>query len=134
MLPAWCGLGLSATAEVRLSPSADILFGSTRGLEAETRGYVTAWALNADGRLADPHAEQNALHRFETRTSGGWANAIAVCPILGPDGEVYLTLTDSEEGFIQILCFTREDGFKVVDEVKLGDSKEKVGASVAVWL
>jgi hypothetical protein len=117
-----------------LSPFADILFGSTRGLEPETKGYVAAWALSPDGRLADSQAEQNALHRFETRTSGGWANAIAVCPTLGKNGEVYLTLTDSEEGFIQVLSFTRETGFKVVDEVKLGTAEEKVGASVAVWL
>lgn len=122
-------------AEVRLSPSADTLFGSTRGLEAKTKGYVAAWALRPDGRLVNPDPEQ-CMHRMQTRTSGGWANAIAVCPTLGGKDldQAYLTLTDSEEGFIQVLGFTREHGFKVLDEVKLGGEDEQVGASVAVWL
>ena len=93
---------------------------------------MTAWSINAEGRLLEP--EQNALHRFETRTSGGWANAIAVCPTVGPSGEIYLSLADSEEGFLQILGFTKEAGFRVIDEVKLGSEAEKVGASVALWL
>lgn len=122
--------------EVRLSPAADVVFGSVRGLEAHTNGYVTAWRLNPDGRLADPVGADkgDATHRFKTRTSGGWANAIAVCPNLGPRGEVFLSLTDSEEGFIQVLSYTAEDGFKVVDEVRVGSKEEQVGASVAVWL
>lgn len=115
-----------------MSPNADTLFGSTRGLEAHTKGFVTAWDLLPNGRLARPN--QDAKHRFETRTSGGWANAIATCPTLGPNGEVYLTLTDSEEGFLQVLSYSKQDGFKVVDEVRLGSEKEQVGASIAVWL
>lgn len=119
-------------AEVRLSPNADTLFGSTRGLEAHTKGYVTAWDLLPNGRLARPN--QDAKHRFQTRTSGGWANAIAACPTLGPNGEVFLTLTDSEEGFLQVLSYSKQDGFKVVDEVRLGSKEQHVGASIAVWL
>ncbi|RSH95752.1 hypothetical protein EHS25_000844 [Saitozyma podzolica] len=122
--------------EVRLSPSADILFASTRGLEPHTKGYVVAWSLTPSGRLAVPalDGDDTSLHRFETRTSGGWANAIAVCPELGPRGEVFLTLTDSEEGFVQVLSYTRDEGFEVLDEVPVGSSGEHVGASVAVWL
>jgi hypothetical protein len=122
--------------EVRLSPSADLLFASTRGLEPQTKGYVAAWALTPSGRLAVPplDGDDTNLHRFETRTSGGWANAIAVCPELGPGGEVFLTLTDSEEGFVQVLSYTRDEGFEVLDEVPVGSSGEHVGASVAVWL
>jgi hypothetical protein len=117
---------------VRLSPNADTLFGSTRGLEAKTKGYVAAWDLLPNGRLAK--SNEDAKHRIETRTSGGWANAIAACPSLGPQGEVFLSLTDSEEGFIQILSYTKAGGFKVADEVKLGSDSEQIGASVAVWL
>lgn len=122
----------SRYVEVRLSPNADTLFGSTRGLEAHTKGYVTAWDLLPNGRLARPN--QDAKHRFQTRTSGGWANAIAACPRLGPNGEVFLTLTDSEEGFLQVLSYSKQNGFKVADEVRLGSEKEHVGASIAVWL
>jgi len=121
--------------EVRLSPDASVLFGSTRGLEPETKGWVTAWNLTPEGRLVDPVGAANgdATHRFQTSTSGGWANAIAVCPNYGPRGEVFLTLTDSEEGFIQILSYLPSEGFKVVDEVSVA-TKDAHGASVAVWL
>lgn len=122
--------------EVRLSPDASVLFGSTRGLEPKTKGWVTAWRLSPDGRIlnADAAAKGEATHRFETRTSGGWANAIAVCSNFGPNGETFLTLTDSEEGFVQVLSYLPESGFKVVDEVKVGNKDKPVGASVTVWL
>lgn len=116
--------------EVRLSPLSDLLFGSTRGLEKDTPGYVTAWNLRPDGTFASV----KPVHTFQTRTSGGWANAIAVCPNLGPKGEVYMTLTDSEEGFVQILEYTSSKGFEVVDEVKVSTEKEHVGAATTVWL
>lgn len=121
--------------EVRLSPSGDLLFGSTRGLSPATKGYVTAWGLNVDGRLSTTQTigTDTSLHRLETHTSGGWANAIAVCPDLGPHGEVYMTLTDSEEGSVQMLAYKRDTGFIVVDELRL-ESPPSRGASVAVWL
>jgi carboxy-cis,cis-muconate cyclase len=122
--------------EVRLSPDARVLFGSTRGLEKGTRGWVTAWNLTPEGRLVDAKGADAgaATHRFETPTSGGWANAIAVCPNYGPRGEVFLTLTDSEDGTLQVLGYLPDEGFKVVDEVKVGTGGDEHGASVAVWL
>lgn len=111
--------------EVRTSSSAKTLFGSTRGLTPSTRGFVVAFALLPSGLLAST----TPSHRFETRTSGGWANAIAPCPYEGPNGQVWLTLTDSEIGFVQLLQWTENHGFNVVDEVVLGDD---IGASVAV--
>lgn len=119
--------------EVRLSPDNRWVFGSVRGLTPEKRGYVAAWKLRPDGRFENP-GHDTADHRFQTSTSGGWANAIAVCPNAGPNGEVWLTLTDSEEGFVQMLEFSASCGFKVVDEVRVGSESEHVGASVAVWL
>ncbi|BEJ15827.1 hypothetical protein CspHIS471_0504320 [Cutaneotrichosporon sp. HIS471] len=116
--------------EVRLSPMADVVFGSTRGLEKGTLGYVTAWNLRPDGTFASTEA----THRFQTRTSGGWANAIAVCPNLGPKGEVFMTLTDSEEGFVQMLAYTSDKGFEVVDELKLSTEQELVMCATTVWL
>lgn len=122
--------------EVRLSPTAHFLFGSTRGLDSCTKGYVTAWGLGGDGRLSGKQGmgKDTSLHRLETRTSGGWANAIAVCPYLGPSGEVYLTLTDSEVGFVQVLAYGADTGFIVLDELSLGTDSKHVGASVTVWL
>lgn len=115
--------------EVRLSPLADVVFGSTRGLKEGKRGWIAAWRLRPDGTLAEG---DKVAHRFETRTSGGWANAIAVCPNLGKNGEVYLTLTDSEACSISMLSYTNETGFTVLDELKLNDDEH--GAAVAVWL
>lgn len=136
ILPPGADAKLYWADEVRLSPGADVLFGSVRGLEPGTLGHVAAWRLNGDGTLCDPvaAAKGDAAHRFETRTSGGWANAIAVCPAVGPKEEVYLTLTDSEEGFVQVLEYTADGGFEVVDEVKVGSEEEPVGAATAVWL
>lgn len=113
--------------EVRLSPMADVVFGSTRGLKDGTRGWVAAWNLRPDGTMQGTEP----AHRLETRTSGGWANAIAVCPDLGPEGEVYLTLTDSEGCAVSILSYTPA-GFTVLDELKLNDFEH--GSAVAVWL
>lgn len=122
--------------EVRLSPTAEFLFGSTRGLDPCTKGYVTAWGLGPDGQLSEKQVtgRDTSLHRLETRTSGGWANAIAVCPHLGPSGEVYLTLTDSEVGFVQVLAYGRDTGFVVLDEIGLGTDSKHIGASVTIWL
>lgn len=122
--------------EVRLSPTAEFLFGSTRGLDPGTNGYVTAWRLDPDGQLSEKQVtgKDISLHRLETRTSGGWANAIAVCPNLGPQGEVYLTLTDSQVGSVQVLAYGRDTGFIVLDELSLGTASNKIDASVAIWL
>jgi hypothetical protein len=47
---------------------------------------------------------------------------------------VFLTLTDSEDGTLQVLGYLPDEGFKVVDEVKVGTGGDEHGASVAVWL
>lgn len=132
ILPAGDDCGLYWADEVRLSPDAKVLFGSTRGLKSETKGWVSAWALDDAGRLKQ--ASEEATHRFQTRTSGGWANAIAVAPALGPNGESLIALTDSEEGFVQMLSYTAKDGFKVLDELKLGEPGEEHPAATVVFV
>jgi hypothetical protein len=132
-------------AEVRTSPSGDTLFASTRGLEHTEKGYVIAVPIDtATGYMVPTHTsspdEVEPLHRWQTPTSGGWANAISVCPTVGPRGEVFICLTDSEEGWVWMLRWTREDGFEIVGTVNLNDANDEefgerdVGASVAVWL
>lgn len=132
ILPADDDCQLYWADEVRLSPDAKVVFGSTRGLKPETKGWVSAWALDENGRLKV--ADEQPQHRFQTRTSGGWANAIAVAPNMGPNGESYIALTDSEEGFVQMLSYTQEKGFEVLDELKLGDKGEEHPVSVVAWL
>lgn len=132
ILPEGDDCGLYWADEVRLSPDARTLFGSTRGLKPETKGWISAWQLDENGRLKT--AGEQPKHRIQTRTSGGWANAIACAPNLGPNGETFIALTDSEEGFVQMLAYTEEKGFEVLDELKLGEEGEEHPVSVVAWL
>lgn len=108
------------------------MFASTRGLKPETRGWVAAFELDAEGYVADPSGKPLSL--FETPTSGGWANAIEPAPFVpAPEGDrdtAWIALTDSEEGLVMVL---RWDGrsFEEVARVQLPDM---AGAATAVWL
>lgn len=86
------------------------------------------------------------MHRWQTPSSGGWANAISICPETGPCGEIYLCLTDSEWGYVWALEWTREGSFEIIGSLNLNEvtndcytpeqrrgPKEDIGASVAVW-
>ncbi|KAI9720746.1 MAG: hypothetical protein M1828_005537 [Chrysothrix sp. TS-e1954] len=121
--------------EVRISPSypgtpPKYLYASTRGLEASTNGYVSVFKLEKDGALVG-----DAIDCFETRTSGGIANAIEPAPYsANTRGIEYLTLTDSQEGWVSVLSF---DGSTIKEVAKLklqGNDSEVVQAATAVWL
>lgn len=130
--------------EVRLSTGPDrmrprYMYASTRGLVAETKGYVAVFRLDGDGRLAN----DTALDIWETPTSGGIANAIEPAPWgaqQGPDtseeelATEYLALTDSEEGWVSILGFKGK--VSEVARVNLGKTEDGqvVQAATAVWL
>ncbi|KAJ9101802.1 hypothetical protein QFC21_003141 [Naganishia friedmannii] len=141
--------------EVRTSPAGDVLFASTRGLKPSEKGYIIAIALDpATGLFSGEsnidatsgNEEHTSLHRWETLTSGGWANAIAVCPEVGSNGEVWISLTDSEEGWVWMLQWMLARGFEIVGRVYLNqveegnikeeetaEGKDVIGASVTVW-
>ncbi|OQO10972.1 hypothetical protein B0A48_05227 [Cryoendolithus antarcticus] len=107
------------------------MYASTRGLKAETKGYVAVFVLRSDGTLA----HERALCIWQTPTSGGIANAIEPAPRSGGDEVEYLALTDSEEGLVMVLSF---DGgvVKEVARVALGktDDGQVIQAATAVWL
>ncbi len=137
----------SPHTEVRLSPSCDALFGSTRGLNPSTKGYITSFPLSSAGYIihrddtisqSDKAYIHAPSHIHQTPTSGGWANAISACPILGPNGEVWLTLTDSEKGFVLSYGWTEKVGFVLRGEwICPQDTTEEadvVGASVVAWV
>lgn len=129
--------------EVRLSSNTETLFGSTRGLYSSHRGYITSFPLLTSGL---PHSSSSQIdqdvnppHIYQTRTSGGWANAISIAP-RHPNGhreseEEFIALTDSEKGFVQILKWTpgRSGGFETVADYVLSTDDDVIGASVAVW-
>jgi carboxy-cis,cis-muconate cyclase len=119
--------------EVRISPSSQYLYASTRGLEPTQRGWVAVFSLLPSGLLAS----ETPLALWETPTSGGWANAIEPAPKplstlgAGAEGGVdYLALTDSEEGLVMVLSW---DG-KTIEEVARVKLDGGAGAATAVWL
>ena len=125
--------------EVRLSTGPDAskpryMYTSTRGLKADTKGYVAAFALNDDGLVAS----ESAIHIWQTPTSGGLANAIEPAPWTNKqseEGVEYLAMTDSEEGWVFMLSFDGHE-IKEVARLSLGTTEggEVVGAATAVWL
>jgi carboxy-cis,cis-muconate cyclase len=121
--------------EVRLSTRSATpryMYASTRGLAAETKGYVAVFELRPDGSVVS----EDAIHIWETPTSGGIANAIEPAPWSEDFEEVeYLAMTDSLEGWVFMLSF---DGKEVreVARVSLGQTNagDVVQAATAVWL
>lgn len=109
------------------------MYASTRGLEAETKGYLAVFALDENGLVDQTLGDSGLLDMWQTPTSGGWANAVQPGPTI--DGVEYLALTDSEEGLVMVLAW---DGQKIKEcgRVRLeGGTEGKVeGAATAVWL
>ena len=111
-----------------------VLYASNRGLEAGTKGYVAAYALDEHGHIDKTAGEKGLLHMWETPTSGGWANAIQPAPkgTTGEDDTEYISLTDGEIGMVMILGFNGKTGrFSELARVRLD---EGAGAATAVWL
>lgn len=121
--------------EVRLSTGSNTpkyMYASTRGLADETKGYVAVFELKPDGSVVS----DQAIHIWETPTTGGIANAIEPAPSsANHDGVEYLAMTDSLEGWVFILSF---DGKEVREVARVNLGKTEGGAVVqaatAVWL
>lgn len=132
---------------VRLSPDGSHLFATTRGMRKDVQGYVAVWRLdpaNDAARALTDDAEMN-LHRvvtYQTRNSGGKANAIEFAPRYGGNASGgssvsldYAILTDDQEGYISVLEWDGAD-LRDVSTVQLPalESGELQGASQAVWV
>lgn len=123
--------------EVRLSSvapggSPKYMYASTRGLQADTRGYVAVFEIDEHGAIIS----EEAIDIWETPTSGGIANAIEPAHWRKEhEGNEYLAMTDSEEGWVFALCF---DGEKITEVARLNLGKTDEGgivqAATAVWL
>lgn len=117
-----------------------------------TKGFVAVWSINGDGTLGSSELLEEGegentrdhapLDRFETKTSGGKANAVESFPFHTSQKGVkeerdWVLLTDDEDGWVWVLEW---DGVRIRElaGVRLGEgaSEEErgTGASHAVWL
>ncbi|ETN46948.1 uncharacterized protein HMPREF1541_01137 [Cyphellophora europaea CBS 101466] len=137
IIPAEMSPKLFWADEVRTSFSSGsqpkYMYASTRGLEAETKGYLAVFALTEEGLVDEKQGDKGLLDMWQTPTSGGWANAVQPGPTV--DGMEYLALTDSEEGLVMV-CSWDGQTIRECARVKLqGGTEGKVeGAATAVWL
>ncbi|KAF9505991.1 hypothetical protein BS47DRAFT_1334019 [Hydnum rufescens UP504] len=129
------------------SNSPPFLFATTRGASPAHKGYVAAFALTSDGLLSsrssasDPYstfhsgeleADVEPLHRYETPTSGGKANAIEIAPYSISSSSYWIALTDDEQGYVHVLEWSAKRGsLKELDHVQLDAGSL---ASHAIWL
>ncbi|GAA5836104.1 hypothetical protein JCM11251_007370 [Rhodosporidiobolus azoricus] len=152
---------------LRLSSDHKRLYVTTRGKTNKEKGWVAVFTLGKDGEVVEEKGEEEgygALSRYETRNSGGKANAIEVFPFWpsassssstspatdgdagpGPLGRDYIVLTDDEQGYVSILEWRDSWGeLREIAAVQLGvdmaegdvveKEEEGTGASHAVWL
>ncbi|KAK5651329.1 hypothetical protein OQA88_12562 [Cercophora sp. LCS_1] len=116
------GLNLSAywPDEVMLSATGKYLWATNRGKVAGTKGFISAFALKADGEI------ERQLFIKETATSGGGANAVSPAPW----GDEFVALTDAEVGFVEVWGFDGTDA-KVVSRVDIVGGR---CCATAVWV
>lgn len=151
--------GLYWADEVRLSCAYDrpdgeyplYMFASTRGLSAETKGWVAVFQLDKDGLVVPQSRDVNdelgdALCLWQSPTSGGWANAIEPAPtfLRGPNGtSQYAALTCSEVGVVRMLRLDvpnpQKPNLASIHEVATlaigkDDNGKLRGAATAVWI
>ncbi|GAA5858363.1 hypothetical protein JCM8547_004665 [Rhodosporidiobolus lusitaniae] len=136
---------------LRLSSDHRRLYVTTRGKTSEQRGWVATFALAGDGTVVPNQNEEEgygARSRFETRNSGGKANAIEVFPfwpspeaqpvegkekkvagaLPGPMGRDWIVLTDDEQGYVSVLEWRDEwNELREVAWVRLGVDAEEGG-------
>lgn len=124
---------------LRFSRDHQRLYATTRGMTSATRGWIALWSVDEITGLLEERGGK-ILDRFETRNSGGKANAIDIYPFVraweGKREEDWIVLTDDEEGWVTILSW---NGNRIEEtaSVQLGsesDSEGIVGASHAIWL
>lgn len=138
---------------LRFSSNLQYIYATTRGKTSQTKGILLAFKLTTklvDGKLK---VELQEKARFETRTSGGKANAIELAPqttvyqtafgkqttVGEGEGEErdLLVLTDDEQGFIDVISFNfHKEQFMVEATTNLPklEEGESQGASHAIWI
>lgn len=130
---------------VRLSPSGNYLFATTRGKDASVRGWVKAWQLNLNNEeqpiSPGDESEGSASLRYQTPTSGGKGNAWEWAPryplsspkypldaATGQEKEDDLAvLTDDDEGYVLVMQWDGQEIREVARTRLPGRNKDKGG-------
>ena len=129
---------------LRFSRGSIHLFATTRGKTSATKGYVVVWRVDARTGLlygdesegaSDVNDVVEPVYRYETRNSGGKANAIEIYPFAPTISQTgtradWIVLTDDEEGYVSILEW---DGGRIMEIAAL-QLPDGDGASHAIWL
>ncbi|KAG5637969.1 hypothetical protein H0H81_002413 [Sphagnurus paluster] len=93
--PPFRGDTLVLAPSTSAQPTPRTLFATTRGGNASSRGWLSAFALEENGTFAPMSADGQEY--WETPTSGGKANALDVLPKGDGEGEgVWILLTDDD--------------------------------------
>ena len=117
---------------LRFSSNLDFLYASTRGKNPSTPGLIIAYSLH----ISPSHIHLVHVASFQTRTSGGKANAIELSPSPIKHAHDLLVLTDDQQGFIDILSFNLiSHQFAIEASTQLPPLQHQPqGASHAIWL
>lgn len=125
---------------LRFSSNLEYLFATTRGKSPSTKGSLLAYRLHISNN-PQLQVKLSRVAHFETRTSGGKANAIELAPPLHPSPNHHhtdlLILTDDEQGWLDIISFSdTNQSFTVQASTQLPnlESGHFHGASHAIWL
>ncbi|KAJ1030933.1 hypothetical protein NDA18_002160 [Ustilago nuda] len=136
---------------LRFSSNLDYIYASTRGKTVNTKGLLLAYRLviESSAHNGELQVEMKPVAKWETRTSGGKANAIELAPQTlakteqgteaeAANGQDLLVLTDDEQGWIDVVSFDFEkQQFRMQATTrlpKLQGGDEWQGASHAIWL
>lgn len=121
---------------LRFSSDLKYLFASTRGKSVDQKGILLAYKLTTSSDRGELGVDLKEVARFETRTSGGKANAIELAPGTAEGEPDLMILTDDEEGWLDVISFTPEEKFRVEASAKLPalENGDAQGASHAIWL
>lgn len=121
-------------------PSPRVLFTTTRGGKPDTRGWLSAFALDEDGLFT------SQVQRFQTPTSGGKANAIDLLQkSASGEGGLWIVLTDDDDttaspsgtGAVRVLEWDETAIQTVCEWPSSGEEingERILGASHAIWL
>lgn len=128
-----------------------LLFATTRGSTGARRGYVSVFQIDEEGRFAE-HGQGSGDedgYYYETRTSGGRANAIELLP-KGAEGNGegwWILITDDDEeavrggGDVRVLEWDGWGEGKGMKEVAGWPGEDEIGKDVwmeggshAIWL